>query len=190
MRVFLIFVVGSLLYSPFIQAATSEAIAVESRVESDTVPKVFLLGEHEVAFEQFSAIYPAMLLEVCENDMKEAYNKWLGMLQQMEAHSEKVEYDLKAIKVWLNVFWKKDGTIDHMAYYLKPNSKNIDTEKLTLFLISFINNYTPTMQFDQNFAHYGSAAFPTMPRRVGDKKKLNETKLSKENTGSGSGKKK
>jgi hypothetical protein len=130
-----------------------------------------------------------MLLEVCDNDMKLAYDKWLDMLQQMEAHSETVDYDLKSIKIWLNVFWKKNGSIDHIAYYLKPSSKNIDTERLTLFFISFINNYSTPLKFERNYAHYGSAGFPTMHRRIDSKKKMDAIKSSRNNLGTGSGKK-
>ncbi|MEM9821424.1 MAG: hypothetical protein AAF985_10145 [Bacteroidota bacterium] len=188
MRVFLILVVGSLLFSLNVQANPT-VLYSDLKVKNDTVPKVFLLGEYEAAFEQFSTIYPAMLLDVCNYDMQEAYGKWLDLLQQMEAHSEMVEYDLKAIKVWLNVFWNKDGSIDHIAYYLKPASKNIDTDRLTLFLISFINSYQPALNFERNYAHYGSAAFPTMPRRVGDKKKMNAKQPLKDSDGEGNGEK-
>ncbi|MEM8908100.1 MAG: hypothetical protein AAGD05_09670 [Bacteroidota bacterium] len=190
MRVFMIFVVGCLLFSSVADAKNAIALGALTEVKTDTLlPKVFILGEHEAAFEKLSAKYPVMLLEACNNEMNEAYDKWREMLQEMENYSESLGYDLKSIKIWLNVFWHKDGSIDHMAYYFKPLSKHVDTERFTLFLISFLNNYTFPLEFQQNYAHYGSASFPTMPRRIKeeDKKKVNPSKLAKDNAGTGTG---
>lgn len=184
----MILVVVCLLCCATFAGAMNGAVPCDAKSEMDSLPpKVFMLGEHEAAFEQLSYAYPVMLLEACDNDMNVAYGKWLDMLQAMESHSEEIGYDLKAVKVWLNVFWAKDGTIEHIAYYLKPTSKNIDTERLTLFLISFMNNYTFPLVYTENYAHYGSASFPTMPRRVDKKKNNPSKKLAKDNEESGSG---
>ncbi len=191
MSVFKIFVVGCLLFTSTAALANNGAANCDATNEMDSLPlppKVFILGEHEAAFEQLSMNYSIMLLEACDNDMKVAYGKWLDMLQQMEVHSEKMDYDLKAIKVWFNIFWDKSGAIDHIAYYLKPASKNIDTERMTLFLISFMNNYTFPLEYHGNYAHYGSASFPTMPRRLKvEKKKTHGTRLAKDQINSSNG---
>jgi len=137
-----------------------------SVADSIEIPKVFIMGEYETAFEKMTQKHEAMLMAVCDNNMDVAFDKWLSMLKEMEAYSGTVNFDLKGIKMWLNVFWDPDGTVNHIAYYLKPNSKNIDTERLTLFFIGFMNNYKFPLVTDQRYSHYGSAAFPTFPRRV------------------------
>jgi len=85
--------------------------------------------------------------------------------------------------MWLNVFWASSGQIKHIAYYLKPNSRNIDREQFQLFLISFINQYTLPLDYNKNYSHYGSAAFPLTPPRTGldEVKKKEGGQLATEN---------
>ena len=131
-----------------------------------TPPKVFILGEHEDAYEQLNIDYSVMLLTACNGDMDLAYQKWLSMLNEMEAYATLINYDIKGVKVWLNVFWNEDGTVKHVAYHLKQNSRNIDTAEFTAFLVSFINRYKFPLISDENYSHYGSASFPTQPRKL------------------------
>jgi len=131
-----------------------------------TPPKVFILGEHEKAYEKLNLEYSVMLLTACEGNMETAYQKWLSMLNEMEAYATLINYDIKGVKVWLNVFWNKDGTVNHVAYHLKQNSRNIDTAEFTAFLISFINRYKFPLVTQSKFSHYGSASFPTHPRKL------------------------
>ena len=163
MKIFFLFLTVSLLH--FSDLNATEVYPANSQ-DSLGIPKAFMMGEHEAAFEVMIQEHQALLLAVCDNNMDIAFEKWLSMLKEMEAYSELVEYDLKGIKMWLNVFWDEDGTVDHIAYYLKPNSRNVDTELLTLFLIDFMNNYKFPLIAGEKFSHYGSAAFPTLPRRV------------------------
>ncbi len=134
--------------------------------QGEVLPKVFIIGEHESKFEILADQYKAMLLTVCEDDIDVAYDRWLGMLKEMEHYATFINYDLKGIKMWLNVFYEPNGKVKHIAYYLKPNSKNVDTEELTAFFSSFINHYTFPLVSELRYSHYGSATFPTMPRRV------------------------
>ncbi len=138
----------------------------ESFLNDATPPKVFILGEHEKAYEQLNLEYSEMLLTACNGDMETAYQKWLSMLNEMEAYASLINYDIKGVKVWLNVFWSKDGTIKHIAYHLKQNSRNIDTAEFTAFLISFINHYKFPLVNNKKYSHYGSASFPTYPRKL------------------------
>jgi len=136
-------------------------------LENDTTPpKVFILGEHEKAYEQLNLNYSVMLLTACNGDMDYAYQKWLSMLNEMEAYSTLINYDIKGVKVWLNVFWNVDGAVKHIAYHLKQNSRNIDTAEFTAFLSSFINHYKFPLVTDKKYSHYGSASFPTHPRKL------------------------
>ena len=131
-----------------------------------TPPKVFILGEHEKAYEKLNLEYSVMLLTACNGDMESAYQKWISMLNEMEAYATLINYDIKGVKVWLNVFWNVDGSIKHIAYHLKQNSRNIDTAEFTAFLISFINHYKFPLVTQSKYSHYGSASFPTHPRKL------------------------
>lgn len=135
-------------------------------VDSISLPKVFILGEHEVEYEALFDNYSTVLLEVCNDDMDQAFDKWLSMLEEMEAYASNIEYDIKGIKVWLNVFWEKDGTIRHIAYHLKVNSRNVERDELTAFFSSFMNHYKFPKVADTGYSHYGSASFPTFARKL------------------------
>ncbi len=145
-----------------------------SLVTEDTVslPKVFVLGQHEKAYEKLYAKHSTVLLEVCNDDMDVAFDKWLGMLEEMEDYANSIDYDIKGIKVWLNVFWDKNGKIKHIAYHLKVNSRNVQLDELTAFFSSFMNHYTFPSISQQNFSHYGSASFPTFARRIKSNKDI------------------
>lgn len=141
----------------------------------DTLPKVFVLGDHEDGFEQLTLDHQMLLLTACNDDMDEAFDKWWSMISEMEAYADLIGYDLKGMKIWLNVFWEKDGSVSHIAYHLKPNSKNMQLEDLESFFENFINNYKFPLLTSAKFSHYGSASFPTLPRR------LKKTKLPNDN---------
>lgn len=147
----------------------TSAYAVNNNVlhQDNKLPKVFVIGEHEGAYNQLLLDYETLLLAACDDDMALAYDKWMGMMRDMEAYSEKINFDLKGTKFWLNVFWENDGTIKHIAYYLKPNSRNIDPLELNAFLASFIKNYKFALTTEMKYSHYGGAAFPLFPTRIG-----------------------
>ena len=129
------------------------------------LPKVFLLGEYEKGFDELTKKHNDMLLTVCNDNMTEAFTKWQDMLISMEVHAQEMSYDLNGSKMWFNIFWSPDGRINHIAYYLKPNSRNLDQDKLKLFLISFMNEYNLPISYNKNFSHYGSASFPIVTPR-------------------------
>jgi len=147
------------------------------------LPKVFLLGEHEKGFDELTKEHTDMLLTVCNDNMTEAFAKWQDMLIGMESHANEVGYDLNGSKMWFNIFWSSDGRINHIAYYLKPNSRNLDQDKLKLFLISFMNQYNLPISYNKNFSHYGSASFPmtVVHRSESDTKKKQTGALAREN---------
>ncbi len=136
--------------------------SLSATITADSLgPKVFLLGEDEDQMNALSKNYPNLLMKVCQNDMDVAYDKWMNMLSDMETYSTKIGYDIKGIKLWMNVYWNKTGKIDYIGYYLKPNSRNIKTEELNAFFINFIKNYQMKLTYTGKFYHNGSAAFPT-----------------------------
>ena len=125
------------------------------------LPVIFQLGEFEVQMDQEAMVHNTQLLTACEFDIEMAYGKWISMIKEMEAYSKRINFDINGVKVWLNVFYEKNGQIGHIGYYLKPNSRNLDRDEFAAFLKSFVNNYTFPHTYKEPFSHYGSAAFPT-----------------------------
>lgn len=129
-------------------------------LQDGSLPKVFLIGQHEEEFEKLTVSYESDLLTVCESDMGIAFDKWMSMMEEMEAYSKQIEYDLNGVKAWFHFFWKADGSIEHIAYYLRPNSKNLDLDEMNAFLVSFMNNYKFPLVTETKYHHYTGAAFP------------------------------
>ena len=133
-------------------------------VDTSSLPDVFLIGEHETAYEQLVQNSGDMLLTVCDESMDEAFNKWNIMLLEMQSYADELSFDIKGIKIWINVFWDPSGAIRHIVFYPKPNSKNIDYQELTAFFKNFIKVYKIPVQHESRFSHYGIASFPTFAK--------------------------
>ena len=127
----------------------------------DTLPHVFMIGQHEIEYEDLVAKCSNPLLTVCKDSMDLAYKRWMGLLSEMEQYAENSDFDIKGIKIWLNVFWNPDGTIKHLVFFPKPNSRNMDFNNLTLFFEKFTNTYEMESLDSKCYSHYGSASFPT-----------------------------
>lgn len=127
----------------------------------DSLPLVFLIGEKEAAYEDLVEECSEPLFSISDNSMDKAYGSWLGMLHDIEVFAVEDSFDIKGVKIWINTFWNGDGSIKHIAYYPKPNSKNIDYDKMTIFLKKFSAQYRFKESFEKCFSHYGSATFPT-----------------------------
>lgn len=156
-----LFYLGVLLCFSFALAKANP----DTLTKRDTIlPTVFQIGEYENVYDLLLEEYETLLLSACDQSMTDAFNKWKIMLLDMEQYSEEVDYDLKGIKLWVNVFWNGDGTIRHFAYYLKPVSRNVDTQELNNFLESFAKFYRFPHQYHEQFSHYGTAAFPLLPK--------------------------
>ncbi|MBK6362442.1 MAG: hypothetical protein IPL63_08620 [Saprospiraceae bacterium] len=143
---------GMFCFTPIVNAQTSKI--------SSGVPRVFLIGEEEKKYEQIMQQYSQMLFQVCDNSMDDAYNYWNTMMRDMENFAKTQNVDLKGIKIWLNVFWNTDGSIDYIVYHPKPNSKNMNYQELTKFFIAFQSQYQLPLKSVKKFSHYGSASFP------------------------------
>ncbi|HMG14041.1 MAG TPA: hypothetical protein VK590_01270 [Saprospiraceae bacterium] len=135
---------------------------------TDTVelPKVIVIGEDENAYEKITVQHSKLLLAVCNNDVDLAFKYWIGMMKDIQVYADKSKFDIKGVKMWLNVFYNADGSIKHMAYYLKPNSRNINEKEMKGFLISFMNQYTFGVKDKNAFSHYGSVSFPLLPENI------------------------
>ena len=145
-----------LLFSVFILAGQT---SIRNTTEQDALPAVFILGEYDVQYEAKMPNYKT-LLESCDGNMELAYGKLTGMMLEMEAYAELSDYDLKGISAWMHFFWRKDGTVEHIGFHLKPNSRNIETDRFKDFLNEFASNYRLPLEAASQFAHYSSFSFP------------------------------
>lgn len=152
--------------------STSLSISAQKSAEGEKKvhPTVFQIGDQPEAFEELSEDYETGLLDVCDDDVKKAHQQWALMLKSMEQHAKVKGFDINGVKMWMKVFWKEDGTIKHIAFHLKPTSKNVDRKALERFLKSFSKSYSSDIKATENYSQYSSASFPTLPQLVFDKK--------------------
>jgi len=151
----------NLLFIAFLFAIVFSKEASANSVVLDSLPSVFMLGEKESEYEKLVENCNVPLFSISDDSMDKAYDSWLGMLYEIEQFAESDTFDIKGVKIWINVFWNGDGSIKHITYFPKPNSKNIDFEEMGLFLEKFIVQYRFKEKYDSCFSHYGSATFPT-----------------------------
>jgi hypothetical protein len=133
--------------------------------QNQQLPVVFLLGQDEAAYEKLSVEHPRNLLVISGNDTGKALNNWLEFIKAIQEHAEAVKFDINGLKVFLHVFWNEDGSIRHIGYFVKPDSRNFKPEELRAFFGTFTRAYKPKFTSDKKFSHYTSANFPTLIER-------------------------
>ncbi len=139
---------------------SSFANSVPVPIDSLKLPKVFILGEHEKDFEKLQSQYSISLLSICSYNPETTFEKWAQFLIDMEDYSEAINYDLKGVRMWIEVFWQPNGSIKHIAYALKPQSRNVDLKELSGFMSSFMNQYKAKFQPNKKISHSAHAFFP------------------------------
>lgn len=139
---------------------------VSPLLAQDDVQAVFVLGDNEKAYEMLNQEYSQTLLEVSGFDTQKAFEYWMDMMKQMEDYAKKLRFDIKGIKLWLHVFWNEDGTISHIGYMLRPDSRNIDNLELAAFLKTFSGRYKLPVNSTRKFSHYTGANFPIYSEKV------------------------
>ena len=144
-------------------------VKLVSQQKSNTdnqIPSVFYIGENERSYEKLVQSYNKLLFTVCDNNMDQAFEYWTVLLKDIEDYSANSNIDLKGVKLWLNVFWAKDGKIDYIVFYPKPNSKNLDYDSVQDMLKRFVESYQSPIKYSSKFSHYGSAAFPVFSKSI------------------------
>jgi hypothetical protein len=131
-----------------------------------TLPKVFLIGEHEARYLELSQAHPAVFISVFQNDLDLAYRVWSDCLMDIEDHASRTRFDLHGVKLWLNLYFNDDGTIAHLAFYPKPNSREVSLDQLVTFFKSFAADYQLPVIALKGFHHSTSVSFPTMFERT------------------------
>ncbi|HMR88736.1 MAG TPA: hypothetical protein PKD51_11315 [Saprospiraceae bacterium] len=150
-------------------AFISNDIKLNAQQKSNTetqIATVFYIGENERNYEKLVQNYNKLLFTVCDNNMDQAFEYWSVLLKDIEDFASKSNLDLKGVKLWMNVFWAKDGKIDHIVFYPKPNSKNLEYDTVQAMLKKFVETYQSPIKYSSKFSHYGSAAFPVFSKSV------------------------
>ncbi len=135
-------------------------VSAQEAKSAAELPKVFVLGENEAAYDELVKSYETSLLDACDCTMKDAFAKWLEMLHELEVYSDKQNFDIRGVKAWLHVFWKADGTVDHIAYHLRPNSRAVDNAAMSEVLAGFAGTYSFPLIAKTGYAHYSTGEFP------------------------------
>lgn len=164
------FVLSSFLFFTGV-AVSAQSIASQDVVQNGAgLPRVFLLGDFDgTPFEQLKSTHETTLYAACHNDAESAYYCWVHLLKHLESFSQQRNYDITGVKMWLYVFWNKDGTVSHMAYYLKPNSKFVNTDDITNLLTAFCESYKLPLIAEKNYSNYNSATFPVNMEKPAEK---------------------
>jgi hypothetical protein len=152
-------------------AIFSISISIHAQQSKNGVEKVFLIGDHQENYDQIISKHSLPLLTACNKDVDKAFNYWTSLLNDLEIFSEKNGLDIKGVKIWVNVFWNSKGEIEHFVFYPKPNSKNIDYEKMKKITAKFLstNNVQIGVTADTGFSHFGTANFPIFAKLMGEK---------------------
>jgi hypothetical protein len=135
---------------------------------TDTLPLVFMLGQDDRAFDALKMEHDLQLLAVCRNDMELTYYLWIQMMKNMESYATRTGFDLNGIKLWMYAFYNKDGSIRHLAYHAKPQSRNFKPEDMTEFLAGFVKTYKLPIAADRAFQHYNVGFFPVLVEKMKD----------------------
>ena len=134
--------------------------------QSAELPEVFRLGQNEEGYEVAKQDYQQTLLEVSNYDTQVAFNHWMDMMQELQKHADKVNVDLKGVKVWLHAFWNTDGSVAHLGYLLRPDSRNVNELELAAVLKIFMKKYKFPVTSGKKFSHYTGANFPIYSEKV------------------------
>jgi hypothetical protein len=128
---------------------------------SKTYPTAFVIGEYSTTFEKLNDQYNLQLLAVCDNNLDKAYQQWKRTLSDIDRFAQINGMSLKGTKMWIKIYWSKEGQIKHIAYDLKRQSKKISKKKFTQLLKKYIaSKPEPFMKAAGRFSHYGSVNYP------------------------------
>ncbi|NOT36143.1 MAG: hypothetical protein HOP11_02065 [Saprospiraceae bacterium] len=155
----------------FVCVAVGFLVSVAQSGAGDTknskpgLPTCFLTGEYELAYDLLLEEYDKALVTVCDNDNEKAYAIWSTILFDLSEYAKTTEMDLNGVKLWINIFFNNNGSIKHIVYYPKPNSRNMDFDKLTSFFTSFCNTYKVKETLKHKCMLSATASFPIFVKK-------------------------
>jgi hypothetical protein len=156
----------SIIYAFVMVGLVSYNLSAQSSTSS--IPVVFELGQNEKDYEQLGASYSQSILEVAGNDLELAFTKWLDLMTRMEDYADRISYDIKGLKVWMHVFWSADGSIDHIGYIMREDSRNFAKQELEAFFKTFASKEKIDLKSNKSFSFYTGATFPVYAEKYSD----------------------
>jgi hypothetical protein len=135
-------------------------IQAQQARSNKALPKIINAAQNSDALEELSNQYQSSLFSASDTNFVTTINNWRSFLQLMEDYSETIDFDIRGVKVWMKVFWAKDGNVDHIVYVLSDRSINIDVIEWEAFLRSFIRNNKLPLKYRRGFAYDGRVMFP------------------------------
>lgn len=127
----------------------------------DSLPVVFTVGEYGKQYEELVSDCELPLLQAAGKSMDQSSEHWLRVMQEIEKFCEMHDFDIKGVKLWVNIFWNADGRIRHIVYFPKRSSRNIDFARLGNLLGAFAMQSEARLRAPDCYSHFGSASFPT-----------------------------
>ncbi len=124
------------------------------------LPSSFLIGEYEEAYDEILEKYPKNLVTLCDNDNDRAYSIWTLVMIDLAEYAKNNNVEINGLKAWMNIFFNNSGGIDYIVYYPKPNSKNLDFEKLSALFSSFCKSYKMKFTLQDRCMLNAAASFP------------------------------
>ena len=124
------------------------------------IPRVFIKGDHEKLEDLLTQQFPKPLLYVFKDNSQNAFAAWANMLWEMEKFSDKIGFDVRGIKAFATFYFDRKGSIRHIAYSLKSNSRYIKAEDLDKFFRQFMANYRMNVNSKYNFQHEFTLSLP------------------------------
>ncbi len=138
---------------------------VSHETENGSLSKVFVIGDFQEQYESLFTEYPDILIVASQNNIDSAHQHWVNFMQEMEAYSKTISFDLEGVIMWIHFFWAPDGAVAHVAYHLQPQSRFVKEDSMQAFLRSFARNHTIDVKNLRGFNHYGSVSFPLYYKR-------------------------
>lgn len=135
--------------------------SINTNSNGQSLPKVSLIGEYPDAVETLNKNYPATLFDICDNDIDCVFSSWGKFLSNLESYSKSIDFDLKSVKLMLQIYWGEDGRVEHITYWLKPESININEDHLQAFFNAFIRQFKGE-PIGKKYQHSGNASFPVL----------------------------
>ncbi|MBK9107004.1 MAG: hypothetical protein IPM92_01140 [Saprospiraceae bacterium] len=133
--------------------------------ESVQLPRVFMIGEYENLYEKMMVRYDKPLLYIFNDDLQLAFDAWTEVLLDFEDSAKENGFDLNGLKLWINIFFNEDGSLQHIVYFPKPNSRHMQYDKLSNFFYQFSSKYRFRDPVSTRCSHFGSVSFPTFAKR-------------------------
>lgn len=124
------------------------------------LPNVINVAENSAVLEELSDRYQSSLFSASDTNFITTVNNWRTFLLSMETYANSIDFDIKGVKVWMKVFWAKDGNVDYLVYALSDRSINIDVVEWEAFLRSFMRNNKLPLQHTRGFTYDGRIMFP------------------------------